>query len=164
MSFSHLLASSSSSQPFFSSSFPPDTSVSVQVILSPSWRQGPSLRRRAGAQLAPWCPCLARAPGVVRVEELARRRRRTGLQLPLEMGLFQERPWREKRGPDSWTSSCPVWVLRLAWATCGGSLTSATRTEEVSFSSTVCLCHVRTQMETVAMNPFRVHLDIFFTS
>ncbi|XP_068181132.1 sodium- and chloride-dependent creatine transporter 1 isoform X2 [Antennarius striatus] len=55
------------------------------------------------------------------------------LQMELETGLWQYQRWREKPGPDRWTLSCPAWVSLWAWATCGGSLTSATRTEEVIF-------------------------------
>ena len=47
--------------------------------------------------------------------------------------------WRERPGPDRWTSSCPAWALPLGWATCGASLTSATRMEEVSSMYYYCL-------------------------
>lgn len=38
----------------------------------------------------------------------------------------------EETGPINWILFCPWWDMRWVWGTCGGSLTSPSKTAEVS--------------------------------
>lgn len=38
----------------------------------------------------------------------------------------------EETGPINWILFCPWWDMRWVWGTCGGSLTSLSKTAEVS--------------------------------